>query len=148
MAKSWACLRQPVPLLDVLLCPSTFTDTPGFLLSQHATAVHFWTPPFLSSVIPAMSTFSILASESDYLTNDLSSGLSSSERDRAFLFVSSSSWPIIHACVHPITERHPAGHSPSHIFLCLVFSFPLFLDFFSYSQPKEYLSHSPTSQTS
>lgn len=78
----------------------------------------FWVQWFL---LKPLFLFQLL--KSAYLTTNLSSVLSSSEEERAFLFVIRSSCPIIHASIHLFTQgQHPSWvFSASHISLCLVF---------------------------
>lgn len=126
--KTWECLLKslsPAPPFHshAFLLSSTYTGTIGFFASYHtAGSVHFWTHPFLGSMIPAKATFSVSAAEV-CLSHHLSSVLNRTEEERAFLFAIRSSCPIIHASIHLFTQgQHPSWvFSASHISLCLLF---------------------------
>lgn len=88
-----------------------------------AGGVHFWTHPFLGSMIPTKATFSVSAAEV-CLSHHKSIICVERFRGReSILFAIRSSCPIIHASIHLFTQgQHPSWvFSASRISLCLVF---------------------------
>lgn len=95
----------------------------GFFFWFVCLFVHFRMPPFSAlNHSCCIHFFPLQLLRSAYLTTNLSSILGSSGKERACLFAARSSYLIIRACIHLLTQgQHPSWvFLASHIFLCLV----------------------------
>lgn len=147
--KTWECLLKSIskgpafPFSKFFSIPLHSWGPLVSLLFYHAAGVFisgltpFWVQWFLQK---PLFLFQLLRSAC--LTINLSSVLSSSEEERAFLFAIRSSCPIIHASIHLFTQgQHPSWvFSASHISLCLVFHWTT--EYFSCSTSSQTCQHS------
>lgn len=103
--------------------PHSRTPLVSLLLHHAARGVHFRMSPFSAlNHSCCIHFFPLQLLRSAYLTTNLSSILGSSGKERACLFAARSSYLIIRACIHLLTQgQHPSWvFLASHIFLCLV----------------------------